>query len=175
MESSLEGQSEAMSHSMWVLSGLLGFVRLQNFAPADSSLFNTLVTPLSQSLAHQASLCASHTAFLMLKRRQFYMSHLPAYFSDINKRSMLEAPAVCSDFLFAEADVACLLSDAQTSSSLRSQQALVDVASRPTGARPCCSSPRRSPACQSPGCCCLESGSPARSEFTSSPLLLAPL
>ena len=57
-----------------------------------------------------------------------------------------------------------LLSDTQTSSSLRSQQALVDVASRSAGARPCRSSPRRSPARQSPGRRCRGwSGSPARS------------
>ena len=80
LESSLRAQSEALSHAMWVLSGLLGFVRLQNFAPSDVTLFNTLVTSLSKSLAHQASLSASHTAFLVLKRRHFYLSHLPSYF-----------------------------------------------------------------------------------------------
>ena len=153
LEASLRSQSEALSHSMWILSGLLGFMRLQNFAPADSSLFNTLVTSLSKSLAHQATLCASHTAFLVLKRRQFYLSHLPAYFSDVNKRSMLAAPAVCTDFLFAKAEVARLLSDTQTSSSLRTQQALVDDASRSAGACPRRSSPRRSPARQSPSGC----------------------
>ena len=66
LEASLRSQSEAL-----FLSGLLVFVRIQNFAPADSSLFNTLVTSLYKSLAHQATLCASHTAFLVLKRRQF--------------------------------------------------------------------------------------------------------
>ena len=162
LEASLRSQSETVSLSMSVLSGLLGFVRLQNFAPADSSLFNTLVTSLSKNLAHQASLCASHTAFLVLKRRQFYLSYLPAYFSDVNKCSMLAALAVCTDFLFAEADVSRLLSDTQTSSSLRSQQALVDVASRLTGARPRRSSPRRSPARPSLSRRRRESGSPAR-------------
>ena len=73
-EASLRSQAEALSHSMWVLSALLAFVWLQNFAPEDSSLFNTLVTSLSKSLAHQASLTATHTAFLGLKWRQFYLS-----------------------------------------------------------------------------------------------------
>ena len=59
-EASLRSQSEALSHSMWVLSALLAFMRLQNFTPEDSSLFNTLVTSLSRSLAHQASLTATH-------------------------------------------------------------------------------------------------------------------
>ena len=150
LEASVRSQFETLPHSMWILFGLLTFVQLQNFAPEDSLLFNTLVMSLSKSLAHQASLTASHTAFLALKRRQFYLSHLPAYFSDVNKRSMLFALAVCADFLFAEADVAHLLSDTQTSSSLRSQQALVDVASRSAGSRFRRSSPRLSPARQSP-------------------------
>ena len=156
LESSVRAQSEALSHAMWVLSGLLGFVRLQNFAPSDVTLFNTLATSLSKSLAHQASLSASHTAFLVLKRRYFYLSHLPAYFSDSNKRAMLFAPAVCADFLFAEADVSRLLADTQTASSLKSQQALVDVASRSAGSR--------SPGRQSPGRRRRDSGSHARGQ-----------
>ena len=90
---------------------------------------NTLVTSLSKCLAHQASISASFTAFLSLKCRNFHLSHLPAYFSESNKRAMLAAPVVCASSPFAESDVARLLADTQTSSSLRSQQALVDVAS----------------------------------------------
>ena len=76
-EASLRFQSEALPHSMWVLSALLGFVCLQNFAPDDSSLFNTLVTSLSKSLAHPASLTATHTAFVGLKCREFYLFIFP--------------------------------------------------------------------------------------------------
>ena len=94
---------------MWVLSALLAFIRLENFASEDASLLNTLVMSLSKSLAHQASLAASHTAFLTLKRRQFYLSHLPAYFSDVNKGSMLSSHAVCAGFLFSESDVSFAL------------------------------------------------------------------
>ena len=85
MESSSRFHSEALSHSLWLLSALLAFVCLQGFSPADASLFNTLVTSLSKCLAHQASISASLTAFLGLKRRNFYLSHLPAYFSEANK------------------------------------------------------------------------------------------
>ena len=112
---------------------------------------------------HQASLTASHTAFLTLKLCQFYLSHLPAYFSDVNKRAMLSSPAACADFLFSEADVARLLADTQTSSSLRSQQALADIA-RGSGACSKRFSPLHSPSRPSPSwrrrC---DSGSPARS------------
>ena len=135
---------------MWLLSGLLGFVRLQGFSPSDNPLFNKLVSSLSKCLAHQASISASHTAFVSLKPRQFYLSHLPAYFTDVRKRTMLAAPIVCADSLFLESDVARLLSGTQTSSSLRSQQALVDVASNRSGPRRRRFSPARSPARSSP-------------------------
>ena len=73
LEASFRVQSEALSYSMWVLSGLLGFVRLQDFTPADPALFSQLVTALSKSLAHQAQVTASHTAFLCHCRREFYL------------------------------------------------------------------------------------------------------
>ena len=164
LESSSRALSEAQSHTMWLLSGLLGFVCLQGFSPLDSPLFNTLVSSLSKCLAHQASVSASLTAFMGIKRRQFYLSHLPAYFSDINKRSMLAAPLVCADSLFLESDVTRLLSDTQTSSSLKSQQAMVDVASHRSGPRRRRASPARSPARSSPSRRrCRDSGSPSRS------------
>ena len=163
LESSSRFHSEALSHSLWLLSGVLAFVRLQGFLLSDASLFNTMVTSLSKCLAHQASLTASMTAFLGLKRRQFYLSHLPAYVSDANKRSMLAAPVVCAYSLFAEADIARLLADTQTSSSLRSQQALVNVASRGSEVRRRRSSPARSPSHASPARRHRrESGSPSR-------------
>ena len=117
-EASLRSQSEALSRSMWVLSALLAFVLLQHFVPEDSSLFNTLVTSLSKSFAGQASLTVTHTAFLGLKRHQFYLSHLPSYFSDVNKHAMLSSPVVLASSLFSEQDVARLLADTQMSSSL---------------------------------------------------------
>ena len=130
LEASCRAQMEALSYSMWVLSGLLGFVPLQDFTPADPELFNQLVTALSKSLAHQAQVTASHTAFLCHRHREFYLSHLLAYFSNVTKHSMLSYPAVYAISLFREEDVSRLLEATRSSSSLKSQQAMVDVASR---------------------------------------------
>ena len=127
---SMSLESEALSYSMWVLSWLLGFVRLQGFAPVDLSLFSQLVTAFSKSLAHQAQGSASHAACICHKCREFYLSHLPAYFSDVNKHSMLDSPAVFADSLFRGEDFACFLDATHLSSSLCSQQSMVDVASR---------------------------------------------
>ena len=66
MESSSRFHSEALFHSLWLLSVLFAFVRLQGFSPADASLFNTLVTSLCKCLAHQSSISASFTAFLVV-------------------------------------------------------------------------------------------------------------
>ena len=165
LEASFRAQSEALSYSMWVLSGLLGFVRLQDFTPADPALFNQLVTALSKSLAHQAQVTASHTAFLCHRRREFYLSHLPAYFSDVTKRSMLSTPAVYADSLFCEEDVSRLLEATRSSSLLKSQQAMVDVASRrpsASSARQRRASPARSPRRSPAQRCRQSSGSPSR-------------
>ena len=162
-EGSLHSQSEALSHSIWVLSALLAFVRLQHFAPEDAALFNNLVTSLSKSLAHQADLTATRTAFLGLKRWQFFLSHLPSYFSEVSKRAMLSSSVVLASSLFAEDDVTRLLAETQTSSSLRSQQALVEFVSRGSGARFRRSSPAHSPSWPSPSRHRhRESGSPSR-------------
>ena len=99
LEASFRAQSEALSYSMWVLSRLLGFVHMQGFTPTDPALFNQLMTALSKSLAHQAHILASHTAYICHKRCEFYLSHLPAYFSDVSKCSMLSSPAVFADSL----------------------------------------------------------------------------
>ena len=166
LEASSRAQSEALSYAMWVLSGLLGFVRLQDFTPADPALFNQLVTALSKSLAHQAQVSASLTAFLCYRRREFYLSHLPAYFSDVSKRSMLSSPAVFADSLFREEDVSHLLEATRYSSSLRSQQAMVDVASRRSAAsssfRKRRGSPPRSPRRSPTQRRCPASASPSR-------------
>ena len=76
---------------------------------------------------------------------------------------MLAALLVCADSLFLESDVTRLLSDTQTSSSLKSQQAMVDVASNKSGPRRRRFSPARSPARSSPARRRRrDSGSPAR-------------
>ena len=56
LEASSRALSESLSHAMWLLSGFLGFVRLQGFSLSDALLFNTLVTSLSKCLAHHASI-----------------------------------------------------------------------------------------------------------------------
>ena len=158
MESSSRFHSEALSHSMWLLSA-------PGFRSSPRLLFSILLSLLSKCLAHQVSISASFTAFLGLKRRNFYLSHLPVYFSEANKRAMLAAPVVGASSFFAESDVVRLLADTQTSSLLRSQQALVDVASRGSGVRRRHSSPSRSPARISPAHRRRRSsGSPSRPE-----------
>ena len=80
LEVSSHALSESLSRAMWLLSGLLGFVHLKGFSPSDAPLFNTLVTSLSKCLSHQASISTSHTAFVGLKRRPFYLPSAGIFF-----------------------------------------------------------------------------------------------
>ena len=80
LEASSRALSESLLHATCLLSGLLGFVRVQGFSPSDSPLFNTLVMSLSKCLAHQAFISASHTTFVGLKQRQFYLPPAGVFF-----------------------------------------------------------------------------------------------
>ena len=130
LEVSFRLQSESLSHTMWVLSALLGYIKLQGFVPFDSSLFNQLVTSVSKGLAHQSSLAAQFTSYIAHKRWEYYLSLLPAYFPEQHKRSLLLAPAVFRGSLFCEDDVSKLLEVTRSCFNFRSQRALVDGASQ---------------------------------------------
>ena len=149
LEATFRSQSETLSHSMWVLSALLGYIKLQGFAPADPTLFDQMVTSISKGLAHQAKISAACTSFITHKRRAFLISHLPPFFPELSRKSLLSAPAALADQLFKESDISSLLESASVFSTLRSQQAMIDVASKSVSSSSRSRSPRRSPYRQS--------------------------
>lgn len=77
LEDAFRGQSEALSHSMWMFSGLVGFLKRDGYVPSDPALFDNLITSVSMGLAHQANIAAGCTTFVGRKRRDLYLSHLP--------------------------------------------------------------------------------------------------
>ena len=89
LESSFKAQTEALSHSMWVLAGLLGMLRNDGYSPRDLPLFNQFVASLSMGMAFQANATCNGTAFSVLKRREYYNSHLPSYISEQQKAHLL--------------------------------------------------------------------------------------
>ena len=140
-------------------SGLLGLHGSGLLLQQPSSLFLTLVPSFSRALSSGFPVCFPLSSF---QCRLFFLLLLRSYLSGVAMGALLAVPAVCSAFLFAKADVPRLLSDFQSSSSLRSQQSLVAISSRSAGARsglfPSHGSPaRRYP----PGLRCCDSGSQA--------------
>ena len=98
---------------------------------------------LQESRSPDAGVCLAYRLYL-LQTSGVLLSHLPTYFSDVNMLSMLDSPTVFADSLFREEDVARFLDATRSSSSLRLQQVMVDVASRPHRYNPC-SCPNHSP------------------------------
>ena len=144
IESAVRHLSELQSFSMWVLSGLIGYLKALNFSPSDEQFFDQLVTSLSKGLVHQTTIAASLTTFIATKRRRQYLSFLQSFFLDHQKRSLLESPITLVPYLFDEASVSRLVEWSNTTSSLQSQQALVDVASKASGKSSSSSSSSRS-------------------------------
>ena len=142
LEATFRAQAEALSHSMWVLTGLLSLIKQEGFVPSDQSLFLQLVNSLSMGLAHQANIAASGITFSTLKRRQLYHGHLHKTYSASLRKELLKAPACSSSgSLFREEDISKLLTVSDQTSSLRNSRALVDMVKIFSRSR----SPHRSP------------------------------
>ena len=142
LETTFRSQIEALSHSMWVLTGLMGLIRQEGYVPKDQTLFHQLVSSLSMGLAHQANIASAGASFTTLKRRHYYVDHLKPVYPDCLKRVLLASPALSSASLFREEDIARLVEVTNQSSSISAHQSMVEVASSLSRSR----SPRRSPA-----------------------------
>ena len=133
LETTFRSQVEALSHSMWVLTGLLSLIRDEGYVPRDRALFDQFVSSLSIGLSHQANMAAAGMSFTCLKRRELYVNHLQPIFSESLKHSLLASPVSFSQYLFPESDVDRLISLTSQSSSLKSNQAMVDLAASAVG------------------------------------------
>ena len=165
LEATFRAQVETLSHSMWVLSGLLALIRKEGFLPNDQALFQTLVSSLSMGLAHQANMASSGITFAALKRRQLYTSHMPDHYSKSLRKELLKAASCSGVSLFKSEDLVRLSASNQESSSLRQQNALVRIVSSFVRSRSPRSSPSRSGSSRSrsPG------RSPKRVRFSGTP------
>ena len=127
METALRSQTEALSHTMWVLSGLIGFLKRDGYSPSDQSLFDSMIYSLSAGLLDIGSSSLALTNFVGLKRRQYITSHLPPYFPDTLRRPLLAAPFSSAESLFREEDIENLLASAQARQTLKTQQAMIEA------------------------------------------------
>ena len=130
LEGLFRSQTEDLSHTLWILSGLIGLLRHEGFSPRDPVLFNKFVSSLSMGLSQQAHFACGGATYFTLKRRQFYLSHLPHYIPPEIKTLLLSSPTSLVPLLFDEPLVTNALQYARDASSFRSQQAMIDLASR---------------------------------------------
>ena len=98
-------------------------------------------------LAHLGYSSSACSAFLAKKRRELFLSHLPPLYSDTIKKNLSKSPVNLSDSLFAEDLISSAVDSTTKTSTLKSHQAMIDVASKAKGSSSYSSSPkRRSPA-----------------------------
>ena len=118
-----------------------GIHQVEWVCSSRSGLFNKLIVSSCVGLANHTNVVASLMSFICHKRRKFCIDHLPFYFPEARRRNLLFSSTSFNQKLFDESLVSDLFSKAQTSSSLKSQQSLVDIAKNLTRSR----SPTRSP------------------------------
>ena len=145
METLFRNQSEALSHSLWVLTSMMEYIKREGFIPSDQPLMDQMVKSSSLGLAYQANVASSMTTFLCTKRRKFYLKNLPKYFDENLKRNMLYSSTCLTSKLFDEQAISKLLETSHTTSTLKSHQSLVDLVRNVTRTRNVSRSPYRTP------------------------------
>ena len=90
---------------------------------------NQFVSSLSMSLSHQASVAAAGANFTCLKRRRLLVRHLQPIYPEVLKQAVLASPSSFASSLFGESELGKFIALSGQSSSLRSHQAMVDLAS----------------------------------------------
>ena len=131
-----------LNHAMWGISGLLHFTKAQGLEPDAAGMLQQFVKSISMAHASIADTVCDLLAWLAAKRRAFYISHLPSTVQDHHKTRLKLGPVVSSEFLFPPDEVKQVASEHQSSASVRSAQAMVDLAS---GSTPSTSSARKRP------------------------------
>ena len=85
-------QLEAMSSSLWMMSGILAVLKRDGFNASTPGLFNTAIASISASLAFQARTAASGSAFLRSKRRESLLAHSKVPIPEPQKRALIVNP-----------------------------------------------------------------------------------
>ena len=73
LEASFRSQSESLSHILWVLSALLGYVEVQGFMPSDSSLFHHLVPSVFQRTLSPVLFATQFLSSIAHDHGEFYL------------------------------------------------------------------------------------------------------
>ena len=88
---------EEISHSLWLLSGILSQLKQAGVSPPDPDLFSTNISSISASLSSQARSAAGLADFLQSKRRESYIVHTMLPLSQAQKCELLVSPGSASD------------------------------------------------------------------------------
>ena len=89
---------EGISHSLWLMCGILSQVKQDGFNSPEPALFNTNISFFfPASLSSQAWSAAALTDFLQSKRRESYVAHTTLPLSQAQKRGLLVSPVSASD------------------------------------------------------------------------------
>ena len=132
-------QLEAMSSSLWMMSGILAMLKRDGSNPSTPGLFNTAISSVSSSLAFQARTAASGSVFLRSKRRQSLLAHSKVPIPEPQKRALIVTPGSDSG-LFSEPLLNSVAVQVKEDSLVSSSLAVSKALSSRSGSKPMTSS-----------------------------------
>ena len=111
----IRGERESPSFSLWVIAAIFASLKDSGAIPQDDS-FGNLVNSLTLSLQSQAKALFSAACFLQQKRRETFVSHLPASTHVSVKHALLTTPP--SPSLFADSVIQELFTQVKEDTNL---------------------------------------------------------
>ena len=128
-------QLEATSSFLWMMSGILAMLKRDGFNLSTPGLFNTAIASVSASLAFQARMAASGSAFLRSKLRKSLLAHSKVPIPEPQKRALIVTPG--SDYgLFDEPLLDSVAAQVKEDSLVSSSLAVSKALSSRSGSKP---------------------------------------
>ena len=123
LERLFQGQLEATSSSLWLMSGILAMLKRDGFQLSDPALFNSALSSVSAALSRQARTAAAGSTFVRAKHRESLLAHTTLPVPETQKRDLTVTPGSSSG-LFDSELLAEVVSQVQSSSQISSNLAL---------------------------------------------------
>ena len=105
LETALRGLMESYNFQLWTVTALFRFLGDSGCCPMDDPLLDQFQRSFSRGAENVAAALASTTAFVTVKRRESFLSHMVPSVTDAQKRKFLSDPLFDQKDLFAPASI----------------------------------------------------------------------
>lgn len=128
LENTTHALQDTQSFSMWLLAGLLQYIKSAGFQPPDLPMFERLCSSITGAQVKNNACLNRIQAYCVLNRRRLYLSHAPPSLSEEQKLKLMNSPIFGKE-LFDGPTLDSIISEHQGDVSTKANQHLVTAIS----------------------------------------------